>query len=80
MPRYFFHSEDGETYLDPDGAELADDLAARLEATRYFAELLNEEGVEFWRAGRLRMTVTDAAGATVCILNLTGMEGADPGA
>jgi hypothetical protein len=36
--------------------------------------------VEFWRAGRLRMTVTDAAGATVCILNLTGMEGADPGA
>jgi hypothetical protein len=40
MPRYFFHTEDGETILDSQGMELPDLKAARAEAIRTCGEML----------------------------------------
>ena len=37
MPRYFFHSVDGHTRLDPLGTDLPDELAAKHHATRLAA-------------------------------------------
>ncbi|WP_395671759.1 DUF6894 family protein [Phenylobacterium sp.] len=77
MPRYFFHSRDGETYRDPEGVELPDAHAARREAIRFFAELMAEEGEGFWATAKLEMTVTDDAGAVLVVLTLVGVGPAD---
>jgi hypothetical protein len=43
MPRYYFDIHDGnEPHTDMEGAELADDKAAREEATRTIADLAKE--------------------------------------
>jgi hypothetical protein len=39
VPRYFFHFRDGSWTVDPDGQELTDVEAARLEAQRIAREL-----------------------------------------
>jgi hypothetical protein len=72
MGRYFFHSRDGETYLDPKGVELPDETAARHEAARYLAGLLDDAPGAFWRSGKLEVIVADAAGVELFVLALTG--------
>jgi hypothetical protein len=42
MPRFFFHLEDGATFLDADGIDLPDLKAARDEAIRATGEMLRE--------------------------------------
>ena len=48
MPRYFFDLTDGDFIPDFIGKELADIDAARTEAIRLSAALLDKNTVEFW--------------------------------
>ena len=59
MPRYHFTLGDGAVYLDPDGIELPDLGAARIEAVRYASEWLHDHPDEIWRDGSLQVTVSD---------------------
>ena len=73
MPRYFFHTADGAAHHDVEGTELADDGAARIEATRTLGQLIDLSPAEFWSAGSLSMRVTNEAGLTLFVLHLRGV-------
>ena len=59
MPRYFFHSEDGQLFHDNEGTQLADAAAARVEAVRFAGALLMDRPQALWESTRWRMLVTD---------------------
>jgi hypothetical protein len=59
MPRYYFIAEDGRTYPDRHGTELADTAAARIHAVRALGELLNAAPEAFWAEEALSLTVCD---------------------
>ena len=59
MPRYFFHTADGGQDRDPNGMELADDHAARLEAIRYGGALLRDQPEIVVHGRDLRVAVVD---------------------
>jgi hypothetical protein len=67
MPRYFFHIQDSEEFIDTVGTELADAELVRRTATRTAAEILREED-SLWNGKLWRMRVTDEAGNTVLTL------------
>jgi hypothetical protein len=73
MPRYFFHTADGRAYHDDDGTELAGDEAAQIEAARMMGQLLNEQPREFWAGGGLQMTVTNASGLILFVVDVEGV-------
>jgi hypothetical protein len=70
LPRYFFQLVDtSERILDPDGVELADDVAALLEATQAVRELLDEDPDHTtWHGWSFQ--VVDQAGRVVLTLDL----------
>ena len=70
MPRYFFNTVDGRRYPDEDGTDLPDLKAVRAEAARVLGELLKEQPQDLLATGRLRLEVTDAAGANVLVLEV----------
>ena len=72
MPRYFFQTGNGAVEHDVEGTELPDDDAARIEATRTLGQLIDLSPAEFWITGSLSMTVSDEAGMTLFVLDLTG--------
>ncbi len=73
VPRYFFHLDgDGNPGRDEDGAVLAGPEQARAEAVVFIGELLHDAGGGFWNAPGWHLRVTDAAGATVCLLTIRG--------
>jgi hypothetical protein len=71
LPRYHFHVEDGRSYPDPDGTELASAEAARHEAVRLAGRLLEDHAREFWDTGRWWVKVTDDAGRVLFRLELS---------
>jgi hypothetical protein len=71
MPRYFFHTATSTECDDTDGLELSDDEAARLEATRTLGQIIELCPNQFCRDRSLTMTVTDEAGMTIFVLDLT---------
>jgi hypothetical protein len=73
MARYHFHTEDGRHHPDQDGLELADVAVARVEAVKAIGQLINEKPDEFWRDGLFRMTVTNAEGLTLFILDISSI-------
>ena len=59
--RYFFHTENDRTELDPDGVELADITHARKEAVALLGRMLQDaEGDNLWRGKDWKVWVTDA--------------------
>ncbi|MGZ3404684.1 MAG: DUF6894 family protein [Phenylobacterium sp.] len=70
MPKFHFHTEDGQHHPDPDGLELTDSAAARAEAIRALGQLVAERHEEFWQDGAFRMLVTDGSGLTLIVLDL----------
>jgi hypothetical protein len=70
MPRYFFHTEDGRRLPDTEGSELADDRTARNEAVAVLGQMMMEDPAGFWAHKVFRLTVTDAAGQTLYVLDL----------
>jgi hypothetical protein len=70
MARFHFHTDDGKSVCDRQGAELADLDAARLQAVRLTAAMMQDEPEELWREQCLVMTVTDDAGLTLFTVNV----------
>lgn len=70
MPRYFFHTEDGRRLSDMEGSELPDERTARNEAVCVLGQMMREDPEGFWAHGTFRLTVTDAGGGTLFVLDL----------
>ena len=78
MPRFFFHVEDGATFLDADGIDFPDLKAARDEAIRATGEMLRETPNAIHRGDPLRMWVTDqprGEGAKLFALTVAAEDG-----
>lgn len=74
MPRYFFHTRDGEhVELDDEGTDLPDNQAAK-NAAKELLSGLNREKLPNGDHMELAVTVNDAAGAEIytVTLNLDG--------
>jgi len=72
MPRYFFHVQDGEEFIDLQGTELADMEAARLEAVRFAAALLRDKADTFWQSSEWRLRVANEVNLTLFDLTFFG--------
>lgn len=70
MPRYHFHTEDGQRLCDPDGTELPDIKAAMAEAVRHLCRRLGDDPDELWETGGWRVTVQDDAGLTLFLIDV----------
>lgn len=70
MPRYFFHTEDGQCFPDNRGLELPDLEAARQAAMKTMHEMSAFLADDIWRTGTLRVTVSDERGLTLMMLEL----------
>lgn len=65
MPRYFFHTQDGQFIRDEVGEVLAGDGAARAAALTILGEILRYRGEEFWESECFTVIVTDEDGRTL---------------
>jgi len=65
LPRYYFHTENGDWIRDEQGEELRDLDAAREEAVTVLGEILRYRGAAFWTTGAFSVIVTDAEGQVV---------------
>ena len=78
MPRYYFHLQNGQTWLDDTGDELPDIAAAQNEALRASSDLLRGTArvtSALWKGMPWRMWVTDqpnGEGKTFFTLRLGG--------
>jgi hypothetical protein len=68
MPRYFFHTIDGDCVRDDLGEELAGDEAAKEEALVVFGELLQHCGHRFWDTRTFSVVATNDNGEVVVTL------------
>jgi Domain of unknown function (DUF6894) len=60
MPLYFFHVDDGNTFLDDEGVEFPDLKTARQEAVRACGEMLRDYvSPKLWDGKPWRLWVTD---------------------
>lgn len=79
MPRYHFNVHDGFDLPDPEGSDLPDLRAARIEAVRYAGSLLHDHAVTFWDHDDWRMEVTDEAGLILFSLIFVASDSAASG-
>ena len=71
MPRFFFHTEDGERLNDAEGSELPDIQAAKDTAVQILAETLRGNSRLFWETESFRVTVTDEDRLTLFSLQVS---------
>ena len=74
MPRYYFHTENGDRIRDYQGEELAGVEAAREEAVTVLGEILRYRGASFWDTGSFSVIVTDDGGRTVVCVTAAASE------
>jgi len=74
MPRYHFHTEDGECLADKEGTELKDIDAARDTSVQLLAECLKGNSELFWRHEGFAVIVTDHSGLRLFQLHLGVVE------
>ncbi len=80
MPRYYFHTENGDRIRDDQGEELAGVEAAREEAVTVLGEILRYRGASFWDTGSFSVIVTDDGGRTVVRVTAAASEEPQQGA
>lgn len=78
MPRYHFNLEDGASYPDKEGVELADLAAARRVAVEMTSELLDGISEAFWDGKHWQLEVTDAQGLIQFILTFSAANAPGP--
>ncbi len=79
MPRYFFHTQNGDCIRDEQGEELKNMDAAREEAVAVLGEILRYRGASFWTTGAFSVIVTDAEGQTVVSVTAAASDQAPEG-
>jgi len=70
MPRYFFNIHDGTSFIDKQGTELPDLMAARREAIQTSAKML-KDSADYWDGTEWRMDVLNEEQAVVLRLTFT---------
>ena len=70
MPRYFFNIHDGTSFIDKQGTELPDLLAARRQAIQTSAKML-KDSADYWDGTEWRMDVMNEAHELVLRLIFT---------
>ena len=70
MPRYFFNIHDGTSFIDKQGTELPDLMAARREAIQTSAKML-KDSADYWDGTEWRMDVLNEAQEVVLRLTFT---------
>ena len=71
MPRYFFHTFNGDAYPDMDGIELPGLGEARRQAVRTAGEIIGDSGSESWQGPDWHMEVTDDVGQAMLWLRFS---------
>jgi hypothetical protein len=61
MPRFYFHTKDGQLLCDDDGTELPDVERAKGEALTFLGELLRNNPGTVLRTGTFQIIVADKA-------------------
>ena len=79
MPRYFFHTQNGDCVRDDQGEELKGIDAAKEEAVAVLGEILRYRGSSFWTTGAFSIIVTDADGETVVSITAAASDDAPDG-
>lgn len=79
MPRYFFHTENGDRIRDDQGEDLADVDAARDEALTILGEILRYRGASFWTTRSFSVIVTDADDCVVVSITAKASDTAPEG-
>ena len=79
MPRYFFHTQNGDRIRDDQGEELADADAARNEALTVLGEILRYRGRAFWTTGSFSVIVTDEEGGVAFSISAQASDAAPKG-
>lgn len=79
MPRYYFHTQNGDRVRDDQGEELADLNAARNEALTVLGEILRYRGAAFWTTGSFSVIVTDAKGGVAFSITAEASDAAPKG-
>lgn len=79
MPRYFFHTQNGDCIRDDQGEELKNVSAAREEAVAVLGEILRYRGSSFWTTRAFSVIVTDDEGQTVVSVTASASDQAPEG-
>nr|WP_295234104.1 hypothetical protein [uncultured Brevundimonas sp.] len=79
MPRYFFHTQNGDCIRDDQGEELRSVDAAREEAVAVLGEILRYRGASFWTTRAFSVIVTDDEGQTVVSVTASASDEAPEG-
>ncbi|KIC60703.1 hypothetical protein RM53_00935 [Brevundimonas nasdae] len=79
MPRYFFHTQNGDYIRDDQGEELRSVDAAREEAVAVLGEILRYRGASFWTTRAFSVIVTDDEGQTVVSVTASASDQAPEG-
>ncbi|ANC54500.1 hypothetical protein A4249_13080 [Brevundimonas sp. GW460-12-10-14-LB2] len=79
MPRYFFHTQNGDCIRDEQGEELRSVDAAREEAVAVLGEILRYRGASFWTTRAFSVIVTDTEGRTVVSVTASASDQAPEG-
>ena len=79
MPRYFFHTQNGDCIRDDQGEELKSVDAAREEAVAVLGEILRYRGASFWTTRAFSVIVTDDEGRTVVSVTASASDQAPEG-
>jgi hypothetical protein len=74
VPRFYFHLDDGGSFHDEEGAELATVAAARDEALRFLGHSLADKPGDFWARGQWRLSIADEAGATLFTVEVSAAD------
>ena len=74
MPRYYFHTRDGEGDRDDIGVDLPDAAAARREAVRFGGSLLSDDPQIVSDARTLRIDAVDERGALCCAVIIMAVD------
>jgi hypothetical protein len=79
LPRYFFHTQNGDCIRDEQGEELRSVDAAREEAVAVLGEILRYRGASFWTTRAFSVIVTDTEGRTVVSVTASASDQAPEG-
>jgi hypothetical protein len=79
LPRYFFHTQNGDCIRDDQGEELKSVDAAREEAVAVLGEILRYRGASFWTTRAFSVIVTDTEGRTVVSVTASASDQAPEG-
>lgn len=65
LPRYYFHTMQGRSFPDHDGAEMVSTAAAHRAAVRHLGEILRDGAADFWDEGPFSIVCVDDKGTIV---------------